>query len=227
MQADIPPGFLSGLVTDKPEPVTLPWSNARPRRASGGPAGPETLLFGLSLAIGLPPGALVVAPGARRISVNHDAVVLLRPTDLEAALHRPVSEVGRGWVALEEVDRRLSHLTASLSVFRTDHGSGALVSLGVAWPGRQAGVAGGATAADLWRLARTALPRYGLVCELGVDLGADACLVLHGGVTAQLVWLADEQLATVSVTSLAGDGQWLIEAARSIGTLLDRRLRLT
>jgi hypothetical protein len=191
---------------------------------TGQTTGVATLLFGLSLATALPPSALLMPSNAALPVVRSDAHPILSSIDLEAVLGRPTTEVGRGRVALEEVDRRMRRLVVSLAVFQVTDGSGALISLGVVTPHRTVSGRGGATITDLWAMAREALPRYGIALRHSIRGGDDALLVLYGGVTAQVAWLAGDRLATASVTSLDGSESWTVEAACSIAVLLDRRL---
>jgi hypothetical protein len=191
---------------------------------TGQTTGVATLLFGLSLATALPPSALLIPSNAALPVVRSDAHLILSSIDLEAALGRPTMEVGRGRVALEEVDRRMRRLVVSLAVFQVTDGSGALVSLGVVTPHRTVSGNGGATITDLWTLAREALPRHGIAWRHSIRGADDALLVLYGDVTAQVAWLAGDRLATASVTSLDSSENWTVEAACSIAVLLDRRL---
>jgi hypothetical protein len=191
---------------------------------TGQTTGVATLLFGLSLATALPPSALLMPSNAALPVVRSDAHPILSSIDLEAALGRPTMEVGRGRVALEEVDRRMRRLVVSLAVFQVTDGSGALISLGVVTPHWTASGNDGATITDLWALAREALPRHGIAWRHSIRGGGDALLVVYGGVTAQVAWLAGDRLATASVTSLDGSENWTVEAACSIAVLLDRRL---
>src|SRR5262249_30181812 len=54
--------------------------------------------------------------------------------------------------------------------------------------------------------------------------GHGALLVLRADITAQMVWLSKNRLATVTVTSLSGEAP-LREAARSLSGTLGRLLR--
>jgi hypothetical protein len=188
-------------------------------------AGLETLLFALSLVTALPPAAMLAQPCAALPVVRSNPRALLSPIELATVLGRPTAEVGRGRVELREIDSRLHGLAVSLNVFRVTDGSGALISLSVVGPDVTASSDGGATTADLWALTCEALLRHSVGCEYQDGVEYDAILVLYGGITAQLVWLAGDRLATASVTSLDSEEAWMIEAARSIAVLLDRRLR--
>jgi hypothetical protein len=198
---------------DDPEPAT-----ARTTRL-------ETLLFGLSLAVALPPTAMMVSPSAARPAVQSEPHPLLDSIELAAILDRPTTEVGRGRIGLAEIDQRLHRLVVSLGVYQVTDGGGVLVCLGVISPDRTAVGAGGVTPANLWLLAREALALHGVTSEIPDSVGDDALLAVYGGITAQVVWLTGDRLATASVTSLDGDEEWVIESARSIALLLDRRLR--
>jgi len=188
-------------------------------------AGLETLLFALSLVTALPPGAMLAQPNAALPAVRPDPHALLNPGELTTVLGRPTVEVGRGRVELREIDPRLHGLAVSLDVFRVTDGSGALISLSVVGPDLTAGSDGGATTADLWALTCGALLRHSVGCEYQVGVEDDAILVLYGGITAQLVWLAGACRVTASVTSLNGDEEWMIQAVRSIAVVLDRHIR--
>ena len=54
-------------------------------------------------------------------------------------------------------------------------------------------------------------------------LGDDAFLAVYGGLTAQVAWLTGDRLSTASVTCLTREQDWLVDAARSIAIMLDRR----
>ncbi len=185
-----------------------------------------TLLFELSLGVGLPPAAILATPTAVRPAIHSDAHAILNARELAAVLNRPTTEVGRGRVALAEIDRRLRGLVAWLDVFRVADRSGALVSLSVVRPDPDASGDGGATTADLWALAQEALIRHGVAGQRLGGLGDDAFLAVHGGKAAQVAWVAGARLATASVTCLARDNAWMVEAARSIAVLADDELTL-
>ncbi len=185
-----------------------------------------TLLFELSLAVALPPAAILAPPTAVRPAVHSDPHAILNARELAAVLDRPTTEVGRGRVALGEVDRRLRGLVVWLDVFRVTDRSGALVCLSVVRPDPAASEDGGATTADLWALAWEALVRHGVAGQRLGGLGDDAFLAVHRGKTAQVAWVAGDRLATASVTCLAGGNEWAIEAARGIAVVAEDYLAL-
>jgi hypothetical protein len=188
-------------------------------------SGVEPLLFGLSLAAALPPTAILFPPDSLLPVVRSEPHPIVGPAELSAILARPTALVGRGRIELEEVDRRMASLVVSLEVFQVTDGSGVLISLGVVRPHRTDGGIDGATTADLWELACEALPRYAGASQYPSRIGGGARLVVYGGITAQVAWLADGCLMTASVTSLGGDDDWAIEAASAIALALDRRRR--
>ena len=105
--------------------------------------GIETLLFGLSLAAALPPAAILFPPNSTLRMVQSDAQTILTSAELGTILGRPTTMIGRGRIALGEVDRRMQSLAVSLEVFQVADGSGVLISLGVVTPHRTAsGVTG-------------------------------------------------------------------------------------
>jgi hypothetical protein len=121
---------------------------------------------------------------------------------------------------LGEVDERLRGLESLLHIIRVPDGSGVLVCLGVVQPDPMAAGAGRATLYDLWALACEGLVQQKVPHERRIDIGQDALLAVHGGMTAQAAWLIGNRLTTASVTSLAGDMAWATEAAHSISMLL-------
>jgi hypothetical protein len=183
-----------------------------------------TLLFGLSLGTALPPAAMLPPPGAVRPAVRFDPNAIFDQSELAATLGRPAVEVWHGRVALAEMDERLGGLVVMLSVFQIADGSGALVCLSAVRSDPVAPPTGAATPADLWDLARRALSRYEVSHERLAGLGDHAFLAIYGGVTAQVAWLAGDRVATASVTCLARELGWAVDAARSIAPVLDRRL---
>ena len=186
-------------------------------------SGVEPLLFGLSLAAALPPTAIHFPPGSSLPVVRSDPHPILSPAELSAILGRPTALVGRGRIELGELDRRMESLVVSLEVFQVTDGGGVLVSLGVVTPRRTAGGVDGVTAADLWALPYEVLPRYAGASQYPSRIGGGARLGVYGGITAQVAWLSGERLMTASVTSLAGDDDWAIEAATAIAQALERR----
>lgn len=186
-------------------------------------AGP--LLFGLSLAMVLPPAAMLAAPEPVLPVVQPLDDTMLDAVELGSILGVSMQEVGRGRVALGEVDRRLHRLTVSLEVFQAHHGSGALVSIGVISVDPAATTVFGATPLDLWALAAEPLSQRGVASECPVHIGERSRMVTYGGVTTQIAWLSGERLMTASVTVLDGDEGWAIGAASAIALAVDRRRR--
>jgi len=188
-------------------------------------AGLAPLLFGLSLAAALPLAAMLVPPDVIQPTIRSETHAILDSADLSMILGRSLVEVGRGRVALGEVDGQLHGLVASLQVFSVadETGAGALVSLSIVGPDRTAAGDGSATTADLWKLACAALMQHAIPGGHLDGLGDDAFLAVYHDTTAQIAWLAGDHLATASVTCLAGDEHWAIEAAHSIAAFLDRR----
>jgi hypothetical protein len=185
------------------------------------------LLFGLGLAMALPPAAILAPPQVVLPTIRSDAHAILDSVDLGVVLDRSIAGVGHGRVAPGEVDKRLGGLVVSLDVFRitggTGPGAGALVSLGTVRPDPVASGDHGATTADLWRLACAALMQDAIPGGHLNGFGDDAFLAVYGGTTAQIAWMAGDHLATASVTCLAGEESWAIEAAYSIAAFLDHR----
>ena len=192
--------------------------------SSNRPTGDVPVLFGLSLATALPPMAMLPPPGVVLPTFRSGAHAILDPAELTAVLGRPTMEVWHGRVALGEVDVRLRGLEILLSGFQVIDESSALVCLGAITADSLVPDTGGATPSDLWDLACQGLERFGIASERPSDLGDDAFLVVYGGVTAQVAWLAGDRLATASVTCLALEHGWATKAACSIAQVLDRRL---
>jgi len=213
------------VATDDPPTIRLDRVDAT-GRATPRTAGAAPLLFGLGVAMALPPAATLARPALALPTIRSDPDAILDAVDLAAVLGRPTVEVGRGRVALAEVDERLLDLAASLQVFRVVGGTGAgsLVTLGIVGPDRAAGGDCGATTADLWALACASLMQDAIPGGHLVGFGDDAFLAVYQGTTAQLAWLVGDRLATASVTCLADESTWAIEAAHSIAAFLDRRL---
>jgi hypothetical protein len=180
------------------------------------------LLLGLSLAVVLPPDAIIAPHGSAEPVVRSDPLALLGAAAVEAALGRPAIAVGAGHVFLEEVDRRLSGLVARLNAYRVTDAPMALVTTGLVTAGSAPGEGFRATPRELWDLAKTALSQRGQLCEPVPQLGADAFVTLRGDHTAQVAWLNGDQLATVGVTSQHADQAWLITSARSLAELAGR-----
>ena len=196
---------------------------APPDEAEREPARPPslaTVLFGLSLATVLPPSTMPLTPGAIRPVRQPDARIILTAMEIATLLNRPTATIWRGRIALGELDGRLRGLESLLHVIQVTDGSGVLICLGVVQPAPRAAGEAVATPYDLWALACDGLVRQKVPHERRIDIGQDALLAIHGGMTAQAAWLIGDRLTTASVTSLAGDMDWTIEAARSIATHL-------
>jgi hypothetical protein len=212
MLTDDPPTLVLGLEDD-----------AGP--ATDQPTWTRSLLFGLSLATGLPPAAMVPPPGSPRPKVRAEAQPVLGARELMAILGSSSVDGWSGRIALGEVDARLGGLEIVLSVFQVTDGSGALVSLSAIRRDPRTSSAAGASPADLWALACQALAHHGITHEQLSGPGERAFLAIYGGVTAQVAWLAGGCLATASVTCLTREPGWAVAAARAIAPVLDGRLR--
>ena len=175
-----------------------------------------TLLFGLNLAIALPPDAIVAPADAARPVIHTLSQPIVEAGELEAVLHRPTVSVGMGRVALGEVDTRLHGLVVRLQAFRVVDGSPALITVGMVTPEVRPGGERHATVRDLWRLTAGAIAERGIPYERLVGLGDDGFQSLPGPSTAQVAWRTGEGLATVSLTSLDGDTHALLGRARAI-----------
>ena len=189
----------------------------------GPSSGVGPLLFGLSLAAALPPTAILFPPGESLPAVRTEPRPIIDAAELASVLGRPMAEIGRGRVALGEIDRRLHRLIVSLDIFRATNGGGVLVSLGVIRIDPAATTVIGATPVDLWSLAGEPSSGHGVTSVYPIRIGDCARLVVYGGITAQVAWLSGERLTTASVTSLVGDDTWAVEAARAIALALDSR----
>jgi hypothetical protein len=206
-----PPTMVLGLL-DAPGPATATTT------------GLESLLFGLGLAVALPPAALLSPTDVGRLTVLPTARPMLGGGELGRIVGGTPVEVSRGRIALSEVDRRLRGLVVVLDLYRTVGAASALVSVGVVSSERPAPDPGAAAPDDLWRLARATAPRHGVVRDVQLGGCRDAMSIGYGAVTVQLVWLADDCLASVGVTSLDGDAAWIAGVARAIARHLDGRL---
>lgn len=213
----------SVLLTDELPTLHLPPASAH-RPTTPVPLQSVSLLYGLSLAMVLPPAAWLPPQNHALPAISPTPATVLAAAELQAALTRTVAEAGRGQIALREVDQRLHGLLLSLDLFRADQGRGVLIALGIVWQDRATSVAGGATPGDLWRLAREAIPQHGRVRPAQLCAGAESLLVLYGRATTQIAWLAPGYLATVSVTSLNGDERQATEIAYTSARLLVSRL---
>lgn len=173
------------------------------------------LLFGLSLAVVLPPDALIAPAGPVEPGIWLDSLAEVRVAAVEAVLGRRTVAVGAGHVDLDEVDRRLAGLVVQLNAYRVLDAPVALVSTGLVTAGPP-GVGFRATPRELWELAKEILIQRGQFCEPLPGLGDDAFLTLRGGCTAQVAWLTAGRLATVGVTSMQAEKGWAIASARAL-----------
>ena len=188
------------------------------------PLGSAALLYGMSLAVALPPAAWL-PPVHGGVPMVHPATGLgFDVATMAATVGAPVTEVGRGRIALGGVDRRLHGLSLALDLFRVEVGRGVLVPIGVIRSEPATHWGGGSTPSALWRLALAAIPWYGRVRGCPSNMDADSILVLYGDATAQVAWLAADELATVSVTSLDGDQKLATEMVLTLSRLLASRL---
>src|SRR5258708_4658341 len=80
--------------------------------------------FGLSVAMGLPPAALLVAGSAMRPARVGDEAGMLGQPELAAILGRPTAQVLWGRIALGAVDKRLRGLESLLHVFQVTDETG-------------------------------------------------------------------------------------------------------
>jgi hypothetical protein len=181
-------------------------------------------LFELGWALALPPSALMAPPSAGRPMIHTERDTILTPDEVAAALGRPTSEVARGRVSGGALDWRLDGLEVSLVVFQASGVKGELVSLSVVRPDPRMAGPRKARAVDLWRLVTSTVAESAVASEHRLDLGDDGFLALHGGRTVQVAWLDGQRVATVTVTSLAGDKAWMMESAQAIAVLMAERL---
>jgi hypothetical protein len=188
------------------------------------PSQAAALYYGLSLAAVLPPAAWLPPVHGALPSIHPTTEPAIDVVTLATSLLEPVMELGRGRIALGEVDRRLGGLSLALDLFRVGDGRGALIPIGVVRRDTLTDEAGAATLADLWVLARETMPRYGRVWGCWPGPGSDAVLVRYDSATAQIAWLGADYLATVSVTSLDGDGGQTSETVHTVARLLAARL---
>ena len=185
-----------------------------------------TLLFGLNLAIALPPDAIVPSAHVARPVIHTLSQPIVDAGDLEAVLQRPTVSVGMGRAALGEVDARLHGLVVRLQAFRVVDGSPALVTVGMVTPEVGPGGERKATIRDLWRLATGAIAERGTPYERLVGLGDDGFQSLPGPSTAQVAWRTGERLVTVSLTTFDGDTHAALDRARAIAAWVHDRLVL-
>jgi hypothetical protein len=193
----------------------------RPSPGRTGQVIPQTvhllpLLFALNFAIGLPPGSVARLPDAGWPTVRASDRPLINAASLAAILARPVAPAALGTILLGEVDRRLAGLAVTIDVARLVGAAGGLVALSTV---SATGPGGGASVADLWRLAREAVIERRVSWRPLDGLGADAFLASYDQ-TVQVCWLAGDRLATASVTDLEADRrdlalttQWIAQFA--------------
>jgi hypothetical protein len=181
------------------------------------------LHFALSLAIMLPPQAIIAPRGPVEPVVRADPPAVRDAEAIEGVLGRSTTAVGSGHVFLDEVDQRLTGLMVRLNAYRVTDAPTALVSTGLVIAADTLSVGLRATARELWELAKETLDRRGQICHPVAGLGDDALLVLRGDRTAQVAWLTAGRLATVSVTSRQGDAPWAIASATTIARLAGER----
>jgi hypothetical protein len=213
----------STLVTNHPPTLVLHLEGER-RPSALVPHRSVALLYGLSLAVVLPPGAWLPPPEYALPTIHPTAGPVLDLVAMATDLGQSVTELGCARIALGEVDRRLPGLSLSLDLFQVGDGRGALLASGVVRRDGTSAEAGGATLTDLWALAREAVPRYGLVWSCDPGAGADAILVRYGSATVQAAWLSADYLATVSTTGLHDDHGQTIETVHTVARLLASRL---
>lgn len=214
---------MSRLTAPQTEPALCRDHIANPGQAASQTTQLQTLLYGVSAVTALPSGAILAPPNVTMPEIRADSHPVLQAIELSSVLDRPVARIGHGWVALHQVDWRMRGLVASLDLSRTVDDSAMLICLGVVEPDRTASRAGAPTAVDLWDLVCETLPHDGIVREQA-GIGHGALLVLRANITAQMVWLSKDRLATVTVTSLRGDAP-IRGSVRSIGRVLARLLR--
>lgn len=184
-----------------------------------------TLLLALNFATALPPVATIFSPTAAQPRVFPAAHPIVNPIGLQAVLGRPLADVGRGLVALGDIDARLDGLIAALDVYRLVGGANALVTVSVVRPASElrlpgAGLDASASTADLWNLARAALVEHQVTCAAPGLSGDDAFLADYGR-TAQVAWLVGGRLLTTSVTCLDDAPSWRLDAVRAIARYVD------
>jgi hypothetical protein len=181
----------------------------------------DTFLFGLSLALALPPKAMVAPPDVFLPTILPSVAPIVTAGEVAGVLGHAAYEVGRGQVAASEIDARLDGLRISLDVLRLSGNAEALIAASVVAPDPAQPRRGLCTPHDLWALVRSTPAERG---DQRFELGVDTQLTLHADRTAQLVWLALDYLAAVSVTHLlAEDTAWLITATRSVANLVASR----
>jgi hypothetical protein len=207
------------LAADHAPTLVLHLAGAR-RPSALVPFQAAALFYGLSLAAVLPPAAWLPPAHEALPTIHPTAHTAIDVVALATSLLEPVTELGRGRIALGEVDRRLGGLSLALDLFRVGDGRGSLIPIGVIRRDSPAGQTGGATLADLWLLARDTIPRYGRVWGCWPGPGSDAVLVRYDSATAQIAWLGADYVATVSVTSLDGDDRQTSETVHTVARLL-------
>lgn len=206
-----PPGSAHALTTVASEAAT-------PRQPPAGQTAERvTLLLGLSLAVVLPPEAVIPPRDGTEPTIQEEPLAVIGAEAVRMLLGRSAVAVGSGRVPLDQVDRRLGGLMARLNAYRITEAPTALVMTGlVSDNGEPPTVGWRVTPRALWEMAKELLKHGGHVCEPMFGLGDDAFLTLRGDHTAQVAWIAGERLASVTVTSLQADKQWVIDSARAL-----------
>jgi hypothetical protein len=199
--------------------VTMQMSDAvTPRQPPAGQTGERmTLLLGLSLAIVLPPEAVIPPRDGGEPSIREEPLAVIGAEAIRLVLGRTAIAVGSGYIPLDKVDRRLGGLMVRLNAYRITEAPSALVLTGlVSDTGEPPSVGWRVTPRALWELAKEMLKQGGHGCEPVYGLGEDAFLTLRGDHTAQVAWIAGDRLASVTVTSLQADKLWVITSARAL-----------
>jgi hypothetical protein len=183
-----------------------------------------TLLFSLSLAVALPPDAIIAPCGSPGPVIHADACWLLDVGRAGTALGTSTLTVGAGRVYLGAVDPRLNGLVVHLEALQPVGNPGTLVSVGMVGADTPRGLGSRATPGDLWRLAQDALIGHRASHDHIVRFGDDAFLAQRGGRTAQVAWLTEEHVITVSVTMLAGIDRRATSLALALAHLVHERV---
>jgi hypothetical protein len=177
-----------------------------------------TLLFGLSLAVVLPSDAIIAPRDGSEPVIEVEPLALVGAQAVSAVLSRPAIAVGSGHVALDQVDRRMGGLMARINAYRLPDPPSALVSTGLVTDidDLPPSIGFRVTPRGLWQLAKELHIQGGQRFEQVRGLGEDAFLTMRGAHTAQVAWLNGERLATVAVTSLQAEQQWVIASAQAL-----------
>ena len=113
------------FVADAPAPRAHDAGGDRPTASV--PLASAPFLYGLSLALALPPTAWLPPPDPALPTIHPTPGPLLDRARLQTVLGRPIAEVGRGWIVLGALDRRLGGLGLEVDVLRAGDVRGALV----------------------------------------------------------------------------------------------------